>query len=97
MPKTAREVFYEYAERLGWDCGVQAHILVSWCGEGMIEPLLRYIQEADQADDFEDFLEINYGEGRERRATQSELERRGGATQAMMRSLQSGAPQAREH
>ena len=37
-------------------------MLVNWCGESLIEPLLRYIQEADQTEDFEEFLIDNFGE-----------------------------------
>ncbi len=62
MPRTAEEVFNQFTERFGWDFEIQAHVLVNWCGEGMIEPLLRYIQEAGQTEDFEEFLIENFGE-----------------------------------
>ncbi len=61
-PRTAEEVFEKFAQRFGWDFEIQADVLVNWCGESMIEPLLRYIQEAEQTGDFEEFLIDNFGD-----------------------------------
>lgn len=58
--RDAHEVFNRYCNRLGWGFATQADVLVNWFGEGMIEPLLRCIQDAGQADDFEEFLADNF-------------------------------------
>jgi hypothetical protein len=63
VSRTAKDVFDDFSQRLGWDVEMQADVLANWCLEGMIEPLLRYIQEAGQTDDFDDWLILNFGEG----------------------------------
>jgi hypothetical protein len=62
MPRTAEEIFDDFTERFGWDFEIQQDVLVNWCGESLIEPLLRYIQEAGQTDYFQEFLEDNFGD-----------------------------------
>jgi hypothetical protein len=57
---TAQEVFDDYRSRLGWDFQRQADVLVNWLIEEMIEPLLRYIHEVGQTEDFAEFLAINF-------------------------------------
>lgn len=60
--KTAQEVFCRYSRRPGWDFSTKADVLVNWFGEQMIEVLLEEIQDAEQAEDFEEFLADNLGE-----------------------------------
>jgi hypothetical protein len=60
--RSAEAIFDSFAERLGWDSQRQADVLRNWCGEGMIEPLLRHIQETGNAEDFEVFLIDNFGD-----------------------------------
>lgn len=61
-PKTAQEVFGRYSRRLGWDFPSKADVLLNWLGEDVIEVLLEQIQDAGQAEDFEEFLADNFGE-----------------------------------
>ena len=58
----AKAIFDSFAERLGWDFGVKADVLLNYCGEDMIEPLLRHIQEDGQTEDLADFLIDNFGD-----------------------------------
>jgi hypothetical protein len=61
--RTAQDIFDRFAERLGWDFGTQADVLVNWCSdENVIEPLLQHIQLTGQTDDFEEFLIDNFGD-----------------------------------
>lgn len=62
ITRTAEELFADFSERFGWDSETQADVLVNWCGESLIEPLLRHIQEAGQTGDFEEFLIDNFEE-----------------------------------
>jgi hypothetical protein len=57
---TAQEGFDDYRSRLGWDFQKQADILLNYCTEEMIAPLLRYIEDSGQTEDFADFLAINF-------------------------------------
>ncbi|MEN6365654.1 MAG: hypothetical protein ABFC88_02435 [Thermoguttaceae bacterium] len=57
---TAQEVFNDYRRRLGWDFAVQSDVLVNFCGDNMIEPLLRYIDDSGQTEDFAGFLADNF-------------------------------------
>ncbi len=61
-PRTVQVVFDSFARRLGWDLQKQADVLVSWFGEGLIAPLLQYIQEAGQTVDFAEFLGDNFAD-----------------------------------
>lgn len=60
-PHGVQEVFNSFAERLGWDFEIQADVLLNFCGEDMIEPLLQHIQEVGQTEDFAEFLTDNFG------------------------------------
>lgn len=59
----AQDVFSRYSRLLGWDFPKQADVLLYWCGEEMIGPLLQYIQAAGQIRDYEKFLADNFGGG----------------------------------
>jgi hypothetical protein len=61
MSRTAKDIFETFSDRLGWDFEIEADVLVNWCLEGLIEPLLQYIENAGQTDDFEDWLIDNFG------------------------------------
>ena len=59
--RTTQNIFDRFAERLGWDFGTQADVLVNWCGdENIIELLLQHIEVNGQTDDFEEFLSDNF-------------------------------------
>jgi hypothetical protein len=61
--RTAEQVLDEFSQRHGWDVKTRAHVLVSFLmSDGVIDPLIRHIQNAELAGEFEEFLTMNYDE-----------------------------------
>jgi hypothetical protein len=56
----AKVVFEGFAKRLEWDWQTQVEVLLAFCGEDMVEPLLRQIDDYEQTEDFEQFLVDNF-------------------------------------
>jgi hypothetical protein len=59
---SAKVVFDGFAERLDWDWQRQVEVLLAFCGEDMVGPLLRQIDEFGQTEDFKKFLIGNFGD-----------------------------------